>query len=330
MPQPTGHIAGGDGLPAPSQMLLDWFAEQRRDLPWRDTRDPWAVLLSELMLQQTQVSRVRERFGPLLARLPTPEACARAPVAEVIRAWQGLGYNRRAVNLHRAANQIVDRHAGVVPGRLEQLLDLAGVGPYTARAVLAFAFERDVGVVDTNAGRVLARAIAGRTLSKPEVQSLADAQVPAGAGWLWNQAVLDLGATVCTKRAPKCHMCPIQPWCVWAQSQLAQPNTAIGDPAAGSAGVTTRQSKFEGSDRQGRGRLLRAMSQAPVSRGDIAQVAGWPDSPQRAVRVAEALVAEGLAQYVGETMTLPVTSGSFKREAGNDNNGDRQDDAARP
>lgn len=294
-------VADEGGPHERTRILLAWFREQQRDLPWRKTRDPWAVLLAELMLQQTQVARARERFGPFLTRFPTPEACAAAPVGDVIRLWQGLGYNRRAVNLHRAAKQIVARHAGSVPDRLEQLLDLPGVGPYTARAVLAFAFERDVGVVDTNAGRVLARAVAGRTLGASEVQRLADAQVPAGAGWAWNQAVLDFGAAICTKRAPKCHSCPIQPCCAWAQAAFA-----ISDPAFGSAGVTGPQSKFDGSDRQGRGRLLRALSQAPVRREDIGEIVGWPNSPGRVAKIANALVAEGLAVYDGEVMTLPT------------------------
>ena len=137
----------------------------RRDLPWRQTRDPWAILVSEVMLAQTQVGRVIPRWQEFMARWPTADACAAAPMAEVIGAWSGLGYNRRAVFLHRAAVAITTRHQGVIPADRAALVALPGVGPYTARAVLAFAFGQPVGMVETNAARVLARAVAGRRLT---------------------------------------------------------------------------------------------------------------------------------------------------------------------
>src|SRR4051794_25211743 len=171
--------------------LLAWSDSCRRDLPWRRTRDPWSILVSELMLQQTQVARVVPRYEAFLVEFPTPEACAARPVGDVVTAWAGLGYNRRAVNLHRTATLVVAEHEGRLPIDLDLLLRLPGIGPYTARAVLAFAAERDVGVVDTNAARVLARSV-GHRLSPGEVQDAADAAVPAGCGWAWNQAVLDL------------------------------------------------------------------------------------------------------------------------------------------
>jgi A/G-specific adenine glycosylase len=139
--------------------LLAWSAGTRRDLPWRRTRDPWAVLVSEIMLQQTQVPRVIPRWETWMARFPDAAACAGADTGEVIALWAGLGYNRRAVNLQRAAVVVRNEHGGVVPGDLQDLLALPGVGPYTARAVLAFAYEVDTGVVDTNAARVIARAV---------------------------------------------------------------------------------------------------------------------------------------------------------------------------
>src|SRR5207237_2366946 len=163
-------------------------------------RDPWAVLVSELMLQQTQVPRVVSRWEPVLARFPTVSACAAAPAGDVVRAWAGLGYNRRALNLHRCATVTVERHGGLLPDELDALLALPGIGPYTARAVLVFAHGRDIGLVDTNAGRFVARALAGRSLSPREAQELADGAVPRGDGWAWGQAVFDLGATVCTRR----------------------------------------------------------------------------------------------------------------------------------
>ena len=275
--------------------VLDWWDGDRRDLPWRRTRDPWAVLVSEVMLQQTQVDRVIPKWTAFLVRFPDPARCAAAPVGAVIEAWAGLGYNRRGVALHRCARTVVDEHDGRLPMDLATLLALPGIGPYTARAVLAFAGERDVAVVDTNVARVLARQ-AGRPLRLVEVQADADALVPSGQGWAWNQAMLDLGAAVCRARAPDCGRCPVATSCAWRGG-------AGPDPAVGSAGVSGRQSRFEGSDRQGRGRLVDALRHGPVS--DVATATGWPEDPERAERVARTLVADGLAVRVGDTLTLP-------------------------
>jgi A/G-specific adenine glycosylase len=241
------------------------------------------------MLQQTQVPRVVPRWEAFLDRFPDATTCAAAPVGDVVQAWAGLGYNRRAVNLHRAAVEVVARHAGRLPDDLAALLALPGIGPYTARAVLVFAFEHDIGLVDTNAGRFLARAGAGRALAASEAQALADSLVPAGEGWAWGQAVFDLGALVCTKRAPACDRCPIVAWCAWAVAGWPAP-----DPVAGSAGISTPQSTFAGSDRQGRGRLVDALRRGPVAPVELAAVMGWPDAA-RAERVAVTVVADGLA-----------------------------------
>lgn len=270
--------------------LLAWFAAASRDLPWRRTRDPWWVLVAELMLQQTQVARVLPKYEAFLDRWPSPAACAAAPVAEVVTAWAGLGYNRRAVNLHRCAVTVVDDDGGSLPADLAGLLALPGIGPYTARAVLAFAHGSDqVGVLDTNAARVLARWT-GRPLARAEAQDAADLAVPAGEGWAWNQAMLDLGATVCRKRSPRCDSCPVAIDCAWRVAGNPEP-----DPAVGSAGVPGVQSRFAGSDRQGRGRLVDALRAAPVPLADLATASGWPDDPDRAARVAATLVADGLA-----------------------------------
>ncbi|MFA9432582.1 A/G-specific adenine glycosylase [Egicoccus sp. AB-alg2] len=287
-------------VPTLAERLLGWARETRRDLPWRRTRDPWAILVSELMLQQTQVARVLPRYREFLDRFPTPQACADAAPGEVVKHWAGLGYNRRALNLHRTAVAVVERHEGRLPDDLDALLALPGIGPYTARAVLAFAFERDHGVVDTNAARFLARAVAGRRLQAREAQALADAHVPPGAAWEWNQAVLDLGATVCVKRGPRCERCPLQSTCAWFAAGLPDP-----DPADGSAGTSTPQARFEGSDRQGRGRLVQALRTGPLEIARLADVAGWPDDPDRAHRIADALVQEGLAEYVDGQLALP-------------------------
>jgi A/G-specific adenine glycosylase len=278
-------------------VLLAWAAENGRHLPWRATRDGWAVLVSEMMLQQTQVARVRDSYVAFLTAFPTPASCAQAPVAEVIRAWSGLGYNRRAVQLHRCAQRVVDDHQGCVPDTLEDLLALPGIGPYTARAVLAFAHGHDVGVVDTNAARVLARAIAGRPLRPREAQRLADDLVPARCGWSWNQAMLDLGAIHCRAR-PQCGTCPVADHCRW---QLHAGNV---DPAVGSFATSRRQSRFEGSDRQGRGRLVAALRIGAVARAELAGVMGWPEDPARAARVAATVVADRLAHDDGIQLAL--------------------------
>lgn len=281
----------GDAVGARHDALLEWFGRRQRDLPWRRTRDPWAVLVSELMLQQTQVARVLPKYAAFLDRWPTPAACAASPLGEVVTAWAGLGYNRRAVNLHRCAVEVVERHGGRLPEDLDALLALPGIGPYTARAVLAFAFESDeVGVLDTNAARVLARW-SGRSLKPKEAQAMADASVAPAAGWAWNQAMLDLGATVCVPRTSRCDACPVEAWCAWARAGRPEP-----DPAVGSAGVSTGQSRFDGSDRQGRGRLVDALRLGPVAAADLARVMGWPEDPERAARVAAAVVADRLAQ----------------------------------
>lgn len=300
----SGEPAGSarrDRPAVPDQAaLLRWFeAQGRQDLPWRATRDPWSVLVAEVMLQQTQVSRVLPRFAAFLADFPTARACAGSPVAAVIEHWDGLGYNRRAVNLWRAAGVVTDRFDGVFPPSLSALQELPGVGPYTARAVLAFAFEHDVGVVDTNAARVLARWV-GRSLTRSEVQQLADAAVPPARGWSWNQAMLDLGATVCTARPPNCGACPLRHGCGWFGSDSPDP-----DPAVGSAGVSGGQSRFAGSDRQGRGRLVRALRAGPVPVTELAPVMGWPDDVGRAERVAATLVVDGLAVLDDGRYRLP-------------------------
>ena len=282
------------------EALITWWSAQGRDLPWRRTRDPWAVLVSELMLQQTQVSRVVGRWEAFLDEFPTPAVCASRPAGDVVTAWAGLGYNRRALNLHRCAVAVVEQHGGALPESLDDLLALPGLGPYTARAVLVFAFEHDIGLVDTNAGRFLSRAGAGRRLGVKEAQVLADSLVPEGQGWAWGQAVFDLGALVCVRRGPRCHECPIRTWCRWAVAGFPSP-----DPVEGSAGISGGQSPFAGSDRQGRGRLVAALRVGPVPRRRLAAVMGWPDDVARAERVAATLVVDGLVVDDGPYLRLP-------------------------
>ena len=250
------------------------------------------------MLQQTQVARVIPKWDSFLRAFPTVVSCAGAPQADVVRQWEGLGYHRRAVNLHRLAKIIATDHNGAFPRSFRELLALPGLGPYTARAVLAFAFEADAAVVDTNVGRIIARAIAGRPCSPRDAQAIADAMLPAGDAWRWNQGLLDLGAMVCTKRKPNCAGCPAQGVCTWLRSGDSP------DPAVGSASVSGGQSRFNGSDRQGRGRLLAALRHGPVVLSNLAEAMGWPTEPDRAERVASSLVTDELARIDGEVLVL--------------------------
>lgn len=275
--------------------LLAWGDRHRRDLPWRATRDPWAVLVSEVMLQQTQVHRVIPRYREFLARFPTVADCAAATPADVISQWDGLGYNRRALNLHRCAVAVVAGHSGALPAELDDLLALPGIGPYTARAVMTFASEVDVGVVDTNVGRILAR-VGGDRLTPREAQAFADDLVPSGDSWRWNQAMFDLGASRCGKATVDCENCPLRADCSWRGVGL--------DPAVTSAGVSGRQSKFEGSDRQGRGRLITHLRSSPVAIDDVAELVGWPGETERAVKIVDQLVAEGLIEQIGKQVRL--------------------------
>ena len=279
------------------ESVFSWITPRLRQLPWRDTRDPWLVLVSEVMLQQTGVHRVLPKWEAFVAEFPRADECARAPLGDVLRLWQGLGYPRRARNLHEAAKAIVSEHGGVVPSSLEGLLGLPGVGPYTARAVLAFAFEADAAVVDTNIARVLAR-YHGRTLKAREAQTLADAWVPSGEAWLWNQALMDLGATVCRPR-PMCEVCPVAFTCAWRGGGAGDGD----DPSVGSAGVSVSQPRFEGSDRQARGRLMKALSELPVS---VAAVSVVMDRPADVTsRLVDDLLREGLIVRDGDELRLP-------------------------
>jgi A/G-specific adenine glycosylase len=277
-----------------------WFGANGRDLPWRRTRDPWAIVVAELMLQQTQVDRVVPRWHRFLDRFPTVEVCAGAPTADVIEEWAGLGYNRRAVNLHRLAVAVVGDHRGRFPNDRVELEALPGIGPYTSRAIRVFAFEEPDAVLDTNVARILARTT-GRNLARAEAQALADANL-GRSPWHHNQAMLDVGAGWCRPRDPGCERgCPLRSVCAWAAAGRPDP-----DPATGSAGVSTRQSRFDGSDRQGRGRLVDAIRAGTVPADDLASVMGWPDDPERARRVAATVVADGLAEVRPDgTFALP-------------------------
>ena len=278
-------------------LLLAWFTEARRPLGWRATHDPYAILVSEIMLQQTQAARVEPAWRAFLARFPTVAELARAPTAAVVAAWEGLGYNRRAVNLHRSARRIVAVHDGRVPDDLAALCALPGVGAYTARAVLAFAFGHAAAPVDTNVARVLTRAVAGQPLTRAPAQALADSLVPPARPAEWSSALMDLGARVCTARSPRCDRCPVVRACAWQER-------GGPDPAAASAGRPRPQGRFVGSNRYHRGRLVGALRAGTVAGDELGAAAGL-DDPQGARRLADGLVADGLAEWDGERLRLP-------------------------
>jgi A/G-specific adenine glycosylase len=268
--------------------VLGWYADHARDLPWRAPGvSPWAVLVSEIMLQQTPVSRVLPAYQAWLARWPTPAAQAADPAGEAVRQWGRLGYPRRALRLHETATIVTAKHGGELPSTRDELLALPGIGAYTAAAVAVFAFGRKHAVLDTNVRRVLARLEAGHEFptAQPSVAEyrLAESLLPEddAVAARWSVAVMELGALACTAAAPRCDVCPVARQCAWL---------AAGSPAAA---VRPVGQTYEGTDRQCRGRLLAALrdSREPVTQARLD--ATWPDPVQRA-RALDGLVADGL------------------------------------
>jgi A/G-specific adenine glycosylase len=244
--------------------LLDWFAVNHRDLPWRQTRDPYRILVSEVMLQQTQVDRVLPYYERWLDQFPTVQALAEAPTGDPIKAWSGLGYNRRAIYLQKTARAVVERHGGVFPSDLASLLALPGVGPYTAGAIAAFAFEQDVAFLDTNMRRVVHRLVFGsdvpaRLATEQQILTIADKLVPEGSGWIWNQALIEFGALLCTQRRPACVICPLQADC----SAYPVIQTNIAELPVGAR--LKNEAAFHGSNRQFRGRVVEELRRQPRS-----------------------------------------------------------------
>ena len=225
-PKSTPNRAKPKGTLAFTRKLLAWYARAARDLPWRRTRDPYAIVVSEFMLQQTQVSRVTEYYPRFLARFPTVDDLARAKPKAVREAWNGLGYYARASNLHALARVVSRDLGGTLPDDPEELIKLPGVGPYTAGAVATFAYEKAVPAVDTNVKRVLERVFRAKN-----VWGLAAAIVPGNGkrAWRFNQALMELGALVCVARTPKCPECPVRRECLSAPRLAARTPAARGD-----------------------------------------------------------------------------------------------------
>jgi A/G-specific adenine glycosylase len=282
--------------------VLDWYAQHARDLPWRrpDTT-PWAVMVSEFMLQQTPVERVRGPWAAWLERWPTPEALAAAPAGEAVRAWGRLGYPRRALRLHQAAVAISERFDGQVPSDLESLRSLPGVGSYTAAAIASFAYGRRAVVLDTNVRRVISRVALGtaQPTSAPSRLELAvaDRLAPRDSARAarWAVASMELGAMVCVARTPRCADCPVHDLCAWRGS---------GAPAW--AGPPRRGQAYAGTDRQARGALLAVLRSADEPVDDDELAAAWVDRAQRD-RALASLVADGLVVATGpDRYALPA------------------------
>ncbi len=276
-------------------LVSDWYRANARDLPWRRPgTTPWGVLVSEFMLQQTPVARVEPVWQEWMQRWPRPSDLAAAPRADVLRAWGRLGYPRRALRLHEAAQAIAERHGDVVPADVDALEVLPGVGSYTARAVAAFGYGRRCPVVDTNVRRVVARAVHGRGDAGPARVRADRADVDGllppdddGAA-LASAALMELGAVVCTARAPRCGTCPVRSVCAWV---------AAGQPEY--AGPRRAVQAFAGTDRQVRGRLMEVLrdSSEPVARAALD--AAWADAAQRD-RCLDSLLTDGLAEQLDD------------------------------
>lgn len=271
--------------------VLEWYEQAARDLPWRRPEaGPWAVLVSEVMLQQTPVTRVVPVYQEWLKRWPTPRELAGVPRSEPVRMWGRLGYPRRALRLHECAVSIVDRYAGEVPSDLDALLALPGVGPYTARAVATFGFGQRHPVVDTNVRRVTARAVEGSDARRPAthelrlVESLLPSDPPTGARFA--AALMELGAVVCTARVPDCAHCPVTAHCRWR---------AAGYPR--STERPLRQQPYAGTDRHVRGRLLEVLRTADGNVPRTVLSATWHNAAQ-VNRALDSLLADGLARQL--------------------------------
>ncbi|MGI8424762.1 MAG: A/G-specific adenine glycosylase [Chloroflexota bacterium] len=305
---------------AVNDAVLVWYRREHRDLPWRHTRDPYLVLVSEVMLQQTQVERVLPKFAAWRASFPSLESLAAAPRAEVIRSWSGLGYNLRAVRLHEIARQVVERFGGTLPDTLEGLLSLKGIGRYTAGAVLCFAYGQPAPVLDTNVRRVLGRVFAAESSAAIDddrlAWPLAEAARPRATDvYDWNQALMDVGATICLSRNPRCVLCPAQEDCT-ARKEWFAPDASDGANGRKRGRLVAerresytprkpKQGKFEGSRRWYRGRIVEVLRASPegIAVDELAARVELDEAMSRAV--VDGLTRDGLVEVDGDVARLP-------------------------
>jgi A/G-specific adenine glycosylase len=305
MPHLTAELIDPERVRMIQDRLLAWFQSNARDLPWRRTRDPYAILVSEVMLQQTQVDRVLPYYERFLRTFPDVESLASAATADVIRLWSGLGYNRRAVNLQRAARAVVELFGGQFPAEPARLRELPGVGAYTAGAIAAFSFERDVAFLDTNMRRVVSRLLFGdRTVSERELASIAERLVPPGRSWEWNQALIEFGALQCTARRPACVVCPLQDHCAAFPTMQSTLAAKRARPDRGQV------KRFETTSRYFRGRIVETLRGLPAGEnsgiglhelGAIVREGYSADDAPWLRNLIEGLQQDGLAVIAEET-----------------------------
>jgi len=301
-------------------MLADtlriWFTHAGRDLPWRHTRDPYRILVSEVMLQQTQVERVVPKYHAFLAQFPDLSALAAAPTSAVITAWQGLGYNRRALYLQKTAQTVLVDHGGVFPADVALLRALPGLGPYTAGAIACFAYEQDVAFMDVNIRRVAVRLWSDPLSAIPADAVLLESiqqHIPTGQGWTFNQAFMELGATICTAKAPACSRCPLRADCADYAGRRTADEHLLPLPVRSLKKVAEKPApRFVGSNRYFRGRIIDALRAVPANAGlslsalyEAVIAYGEPITDATFVAIVTKLAADGLVVVSDAQVQLP-------------------------
>ncbi len=323
LPEITTVVNDFSSISITHSTLLLWFEENSRDLPWRRTRNPYHILVSEIMLQQTQVDRVLPKYLAFLEQFPTIEDLAKAPTGDVIRAWAGLGYNRRAVNLQRAARTVLEEHSGVFPRDVAALRALPGIGPYTAGAVACFAFEQDVAFMDTNIRRVIQRLFVGPEeqgiAGEARLLQIAERAVPVGQGWVWNQAIMELGALICTASSPSCWRCPLHRECRAyntrrvTDEQMFDGELTVKPQTRPRRVAERREAPFTGSNRFYRGRIVDALRNATANDGLSLDELGRrikdeydQSDSEWLLTLVNALAKDGLITFDGLAVRLPA------------------------
>jgi A/G-specific adenine glycosylase len=297
-PSPAANLADDAAWVAEiRRRLLDWYGQHRRDLPWRGRTDPYAILVSEIMLQQTGVDRVAQKYDAFLARFSTFQALAEAPRVEVLRAWAGLGYNRRAVNLHECARAVVEQHGGILPRDLKLLRALPGLGPYTVAAISSIAFGEDTAALDTNVRRVIGRLAFGTFPSERAIRAVAAKLVPPGKSSEWNQALMDFGSLQCVAGQPNCRECRLFDLCASAPVGATKKVRSVAEPRP--------TYSYFGSNRYYRGRIVAVLRElgdgSSIPMADLCRQVK-PDCREEEVawfrEVVEGLARDGLARLV--------------------------------
>jgi len=314
-----------DDVTQAQNALLQWYAREQRDLPWRATSNAYAILVSEVMLQQTQVDRVLPKYQQFLSAFPTLVDLAAAPTADVISAWVPLGYNRRAISLQSIARQVITEYGGRMPDTIDELLKLKGIGRYTAGAIACFAYRKHVATVDTNIRRVLHRIFLGLEYPEPKVNdsqmlSLAEQVLPEGQAYDWNQALMDLGATICTSNNPECPDCPLQASCQaykdMSQYSLFPSGTVLRQlrhlNKVAEKKPTYQAQPFTSTNRYFRGRIVDLLRSLPADERISLAILGPKIKPEFSVddvvwlqKIVDGLVRDGLLDYNEDGVRLP-------------------------